>query len=302
MSRSTKGAPMQTRGRCGKCGEPRCRTHCKCGRRGTAQGRSAPRPPRNASASTGASASNTPIRPRVTLPEVAAVGAVVRRPAPVSVEVFTESALWIDAIIKEMGAASAMCVASYIADDERFCNAVLTRLQGRRPYTCQVVVDDATFRAGASRHQRARRRQLHLKKGASVQLGRGKLKMKSLLHLTPVYATGTPAAKLGARAHAHSALAARRAALAPLAQFQYSDLSTLKQLITLSLWQLAGDSSSSFFRLLCRPLLRERPIGAYRNLVQTLPQIYLGCPRDRFELGYTVRRCVLGFEMVTKRT
>ena len=29
-----------------------------------------------------------------------------------------------------------------------------------------------------------------------VQLGRGKLKMKSLLHLTPVYATGTPAAKL----------------------------------------------------------------------------------------------------------
>ena len=213
---------MQTRGRCGKCGEPRCRTHCKCGRRGTAQGRSAPRPPRNASASTGASASNTPIRPRVTLPEVAAVGAVVRRPAPVSVEVFTESALWIDAIIKEMGAASAMCVASYIADDERFCNAVLTRLQGRRPFTCQVVVDDATFRAGTSRHQRARLRQLQLKKGASVQLGRGKLKMKSLLHLTPVYATGTPAAKLGARAHAHSALAARRAALAPLALFQHS--------------------------------------------------------------------------------
>lgn len=164
---------MQTRGRCAKCNEPRCRTHCKCGRRGTAQGRSAPRPSRNASASAGASASNTPIRPRVTLPEVAAVGAVVRRPAPVSVEVFTESALWIDAIIKEMGAASAMCVASYIVDDERFCNAVLTRLQGRRPFTCQVVVDDATFRAGTSRHQRARLRQLQLKKGASVGLAKG---------------------------------------------------------------------------------------------------------------------------------
>ena len=164
---------MQIRGRCAKCNEPRCRTHCKCGRRGTAQGRSAPRPFRNASACAGASASNTPIRPSVTLPEVAAVGAIVRRPAPVSVEVFTESALWIDAIVKEMGAASAMCVASYIVDDERFCNAVLTRLQGRRPFTCQVVVDDATFRAGTSRHQRARLRQLQLTKGASVGLAKG---------------------------------------------------------------------------------------------------------------------------------
>jgi hypothetical protein len=72
-----------------------------------------------------------------------------------------------------MGAASAMCVASYIVDDERFCNAVLTRLQGRRPFTCQVVVDDATFRAGTSRHQRARLRQLQLKKGASVGLAKG---------------------------------------------------------------------------------------------------------------------------------
>ena len=59
-SRSQPGQKVCIKGPCGKCRERRCKSHCRCGRQGTAIGRSAARPGQSCSSSSSSSSSSSP--------------------------------------------------------------------------------------------------------------------------------------------------------------------------------------------------------------------------------------------------
>ena len=85
---------------------------------------------------------------------------------------FTDAGEWITAIVAELSTATSAHVVTYVLDDKVFCDALLGRLKGRTPFSCQIVVDRSAYEAAVSRHEQARLRELQ-RGGASVSLASG---------------------------------------------------------------------------------------------------------------------------------
>ena len=160
---------MQIRGPCKTCGEKRCKTHCKCGRKGKAVGRNAPRVPqarvtqtepvkRDASEET----QSCPVLP-----------VAVRSPSKLAVEVFSDAS-WFDALLAEMRHASTVRVATYVFDDPQVARELARRLRGKQSsnFACKIIVDRAYYESRKAVHQRPRLRELQ-DLGAEVLLSDG---------------------------------------------------------------------------------------------------------------------------------
>jgi phosphatidylserine/phosphatidylglycerophosphate/cardiolipin synthase-like enzyme len=147
---------------CATCREWRCKSHCRCGRQGTALGR---RAPRQAVAKAKAKAA-----PRaVTAPRAAASSSSSSSSSPQVV--FNEST-WLQQCLKEMQNAATVQIASLVFDEPSFSTALLKLLRGPRPFTCRVVVDKDCFYKRVSTGQRPRLLELQ-KAGALVRLATG---------------------------------------------------------------------------------------------------------------------------------
>ena len=163
LSRAHSGKPIQIRGPCKKCKERRCRTHCRCGRKGLALGRESGRPvvrqvPRKAPA--------PPEHVAVT-----SVAAPVGRPANLGCEVLGGSAWW-RALVEETRYASEVVVASYMLDHVGLCAALQARLSGRSAFSAVLLVDKASFEERRSFRQRSCLAALRAL-GAEVRLCKG---------------------------------------------------------------------------------------------------------------------------------
>ena len=147
LSRSSLGSPIQIVRRCNKCGEHRCRSHCKCGRSKTAIGRTAARPAKTTS--------------KKAIGERSAVRASISSPPPphkrLSVVTFRDGAWWAPCLA-DVARASRVEVATYLFDDPELTQALLARLKKRHSvqFSCHIIVDAEAYARRASRHQRPR--------------------------------------------------------------------------------------------------------------------------------------------------
>lgn len=135
---------------CDKCREWRCKTHCRCGRQGTATGRSAARSRSRPQAKAKAKPQARPAQPQ----EVVALRPR-GRPASLATDVFDDGS-WRARLLEDISGASSVLVASYTYDDPDFQAAFLKRLRGRAGFSLELMVDLQTFEARTCRHQRPR--------------------------------------------------------------------------------------------------------------------------------------------------
>ena len=133
---------------CDKRREWRCKAHCRCGRQGTATGRSAARSRSRPQAK--AKAQARPAQPQ----EVVALRPR-GRPASLATEVFDDGS-WRAKLLEDISVASSVLVASYTYDDPDLQAAFLKRLRGRAAFSLDLLVDLQTFEARTCRHQRPR--------------------------------------------------------------------------------------------------------------------------------------------------
>ena len=77
------------------------------------------------------------------------------RPASLDAEVFVDAA-WRSRLLRDIGGASSVLVASYTYDDPDLQEAFLKRLRGRAAFSLDLLVDLQTFEARTCRHQRPR--------------------------------------------------------------------------------------------------------------------------------------------------
>jgi hypothetical protein len=184
LSRDGAGDPIKKNAACATCGEWRCKTHCGCGRNGSATGRSAARP-----GATGAPmAQAVPKAQPKAIPQVAAkagpqqpvlqaqaapalVAPALLAPACSSFQVFNEST-WLEQCLAELERASAAKIASMLFDEPSLTAALLKLLRGPAPFTCHIVVDLMQFRNGGCPRQRGTLLELQAA-GAFVRLASG---------------------------------------------------------------------------------------------------------------------------------
>ena len=119
LSRVRPGCPMQIRGKCDRCAERRCRTHCRCGRNGWATGQAAGRPSplgiaqakpqakAQAKAKAHAVAAPAPAVPPVILP--------VGRPSMLSVDLL-ETTEWFQELMTEIRGARHVIIGSTVPE------------------------------------------------------------------------------------------------------------------------------------------------------------------------------------------
>ena len=160
---------IQIRGPCKKCGEKRCKTHCRCGRRGEAVGRNAPRVPKNRMTQIPPTKRSKHEDTRASPVVPAAVG----HPSNLAVEVFSDAS-WFDALVAEMRYASTVWIATYVFDDPQVAMELMRRLRGQRssPFACMIIVDRAYYESRKAVHQRPRLRELQ-EVGAKISLSDG---------------------------------------------------------------------------------------------------------------------------------
>ncbi len=159
--------------KCPRCRERRCRTHCRCGRDGSAQGRRAPRPQAKPKA-----------MPKAQAAPPAAVAAPVGRPAALAVEVLGTRAWW-DRLLREIRDAAEVALASYIVDHEALCELLLRRLEGRDDFALAVLVDNETFLQRTAFYQRPRLERLR-RAGAEIRLCRGPVQPYGSFHMKAI--------------------------------------------------------------------------------------------------------------------
>lgn len=145
---------------CNKCGEQRCKAHCRCGRRQTHLAHTAPR---------GVGASAAPSRPEPPA-GVAVVAPVGRVSAPTWELLTTET--WYRSFCKDLGGAGQVELASYVYDNEAVQGVLLKRLRGRAPFQLNLYVDAEQFHDGGPRLEKRRLKELHAA-GAQVYLCKG---------------------------------------------------------------------------------------------------------------------------------
>ena len=141
---------------CKRCREWRCRSHCRCGREGTATGRAAARPCA-AAAVQRAGAKAAPRPPQLAVEALATNP--VGRPATTSADVFADNS-WRQGALEEVAKASKVLLASLSYDDPAFQEVFLKRLRGRAPFSLEVCVDAERFTQRGTVHQRPRLEEL----------------------------------------------------------------------------------------------------------------------------------------------
>ena len=166
LSRAKPGQPICIRGPCDRCRESRCRTHCRCGRNGTAKGRQAGRPTSRASAT---AASPSAVSSSATSAPASGLGlAPVGRPAALTYTLMTIHAWW-EQLIEAVSGATEVYLATLVFDHSAFTAELLRRLKGRAPFAVTLMVDKESFEKRDAPHQRPRLRELR-SAGARVYL------------------------------------------------------------------------------------------------------------------------------------
>ena len=124
------------------CKERRCRTHCRCGRRGSAKGRGAARPAPKASPKARAAppASASPRRV-LALPTPPPIG----RPAALSLEVLSATAWWTQ-LLRDVNGADEIAMSSMVYDRSDLTSLLLRKLS-RGSCRVVLVVDKEAFEA-----------------------------------------------------------------------------------------------------------------------------------------------------------
>ncbi len=191
LSRAAKGKPIQLRGPCATCGERRCRTHCRCGRRGDAKGRNAGRPDAHAARVATKAAAKAKASTEAAKAKAAARASpapVAPQPAELSADVLTGQT-YQQRLLADFRGAREIWLATLVFDSVALTEALLLRLADN----CSVVilVDAEYHRQGTSRGQRSRLSQLQ-RAGAEVYLCRGTQATGSL-HLKAVVVDGAVA-------------------------------------------------------------------------------------------------------------
>ena len=165
-ARDGSKAPVLLNKNCTKCGEQRCRGHCRCGRNKTAKGRAAARGVDTQRVSSVTRVRQTPSSPPAALP-LAPVG---RTPNP------SCQLLGIDEFYSqcccELGTASEAEVATYQYDNPSLQKVLLKRLKGRSAFKLNLYIDTEQFGGAVPKRQRALVRELWTA-GATVYLCKG---------------------------------------------------------------------------------------------------------------------------------
>ena len=157
LSRAHPGQAISIRGTCIRCVERRCRSHCRCGRQGTAVGLQAGRP--------GAGPAPIHVVPPVAVP--GPVGA----PNNLAVEVLPTLA-WFRKMIFEISVADEVLISSLMMDYKPLVDELLRRLGGHAAFEAAIMVDRQAFQDRLCYHQRPRLDALR-RAGAGVYLCRG---------------------------------------------------------------------------------------------------------------------------------
>ena len=208
-SRSQPGQKVCIKGPCGKCRERRCKSHCRCGRQGTAIGRSAARPGQSFSSSSpdgappvlpirsgqgvssgganpvvligsgeaassddanlGASSGSAEPVGPIGFGKAASSGDAVAIPGWVQV---LEGDTWFASLTKDLRQASSVVLGSYSYDEPSVQAALEERL---RSGAClvEVLIDKEYFAEGVARNQKSRLTTL-CRLGAVVRLCSGR--------------------------------------------------------------------------------------------------------------------------------
>ena len=144
-------------GKCKKCHEKRCRSHCRCARTGISRGRARRRARANRAVLARAKVAARP--PPLASPPPIAPLAVVGRPAALNCEV-CDRATWWSRILEEVEQASNVVLASLAFDHTDLHSCLVRRLRGRRPLALTVLVDKESFEKRDSVKQKPRLEEL----------------------------------------------------------------------------------------------------------------------------------------------
>ena len=136
-SRDGQGNPVCISRPCSKCKEWRCKTHCKCGRQGTACGRHAPRRTRA-------------MEQAPTLAPVLSAVLPVPRMPKLAVETFAGQPWHSRAVHDITQASSSVLVASYMYDHPMVHKALLRQLGAIAGFKCGVFVDKQQYQQSGS--------------------------------------------------------------------------------------------------------------------------------------------------------
>jgi hypothetical protein len=168
LARNGSGNPSYRSSACSKCDEWRCKTHCRCGRQGTAKGRHAARPGVPAAKAKAKAKAKAAPAPQ---PKARAQA----RPLVQEPDILTDDK-WMDRVVDKLPGASAIYVSSMVIDDPAFCEGLASQLRGGRGFSCILVVDKQVYNQGTgstgSKSQKPRLTELR-KLGAEVFLGTG---------------------------------------------------------------------------------------------------------------------------------
>jgi hypothetical protein len=174
LSRANPGGPIQIRGRCSRCNERRCRSHCRCARNGWVTGWQAGRPGPKAApkaiAKAKAKAFAAPPPPPPPPPVIAPIAVPpVGRPAALAMEVLPKGP-WMQRMLVDIDCAQDIIVASPWFDRKDVTDALVHRMGSGAAVT--VLVDSAAFRERSCFRMRPRLMEL-FRAGADVYLCRG---------------------------------------------------------------------------------------------------------------------------------
>ena len=163
------GQPVSIRGPCAFCGERRCRTHCRCGRRGTATGQNRARP--NPLAKAVAKAKAKAKAKAGPVPPPAHVPGPVGHPPSLAVDVLPP-AEWYSQMLTCVMTAYLVVIGSYQYDHGPLTDLLLRRLSRPDAFELVLLVDRECYGQRTPHLQRPRLELLR-RAGATIVLCRG---------------------------------------------------------------------------------------------------------------------------------
>ena len=134
---------------CLRCGEQRCKAHCRCGRRGETTGCRT-----GSSSSSSSAASAAPLAP-------APIDNPVGRPSFSTSYILLAGPKWWKAVIADVQAAEEVVLGTYMHDDAKLHEVLMKKLQGRSAFSLTVLVDQEALATNTPKQQRSRSRALH---------------------------------------------------------------------------------------------------------------------------------------------
>ena len=164
--RPNKNLPVVLTKVCSKCGEQRCKKHCKCGRSGTALGRSAPR-----GDDVGKGVGRT-LQVQARTPSAVVVAPVGRASEKTSCEVLDDATELYERCCSDLKKASVVEVASYCYDSPAVQQVLLARLKGSAPFAVNLYIDKEMYAGKVPKRQKRCLRELEAA-GAAVYICKG---------------------------------------------------------------------------------------------------------------------------------